>query len=148
MIRLLRILSPSALLIDVVIIIVAKIFLDPVALLANTSATRLALGVWPFLVVTAFLLNPSVVVLGLVAAHSRVQMGWFIGMLALLLLGVYAVPLLNAIAPDLQRAVLLHDLNWVLLIANEVCAMPAALAVLLFTFSSPRASRPASPRVS
>jgi hypothetical protein len=137
MIRLLRILAPIALLIDVVIIIVAKTFLNRFAPPANTSTTHLALGAWPFLVVTAFLLNPTVVVLGLVAARSRGQRGWFIGLLTLLLLGVYAVPLLNAIAPDLQHAMLLHDLNWVLLIANLLCAMPAVLAVLLFTWSAP-----------
>jgi hypothetical protein len=144
MIRLLRVLALIALVTDVLVIIVAKTFLDPVALPADTSISRLARGVWPFLVATAFLLNPTVAVLGLVTARSRVQLGWVITLLALLLLGVYAVPLIGAIAPDLQRDVLLHEQSWVILIANEVFAMPAVLAVLIFTFIPPGASRSAA----
>jgi hypothetical protein len=144
MIRPLRVLALIALVTDVLVIIVAKTFLDPIALPADTSISRLVRGVWPFLVATAFFLNPTVAVLGLVTARSRVQLGWVISLLALLLLGVYAVPLIGAIAPDLQRDVLLHDLRWVILIANEVFAMPAVLTVLLFTFIPPPASAPAS----
>jgi hypothetical protein len=143
MIRLLRVLALTALITDVLVIIVAKTFLDPIALPADTSISRLVRGVWPFLVATAFFLNPTVAVLGLITARSRVQLGWVISLLALLLLGVYAVPLIGAIAPDLQRDVLLHD-SWVILIANEVFAMPAVLAVLLYSFISPGASRPTS----
>jgi hypothetical protein len=141
--RLLRVLALIALVTDVLVIIFAKTFLDPVALPADTSISRLARGAWPFLVATAFLLNPTVAVLGLATARYRVQLGWVITLLALLLLGVYAVPLIGAIAPDLQRDVLLHEQSWVILIANEVFALPAVLAVLLFSFISPVASRPA-----
>jgi hypothetical protein len=140
MMRLLRTLALIAPVIDMLVIIVAKTFLGPVGLSADTSAAHLARGSLPFLVATAFLVNPTVAVLGLVTARSCVQMGWVIGLLTLLLLGVYAVPLIGAMAPHLPRDALPGSPSWALLIATEVFAMPAALAVLRFTFiSSPAA---------
>jgi hypothetical protein len=145
--RALRLLATAALVIAVITMVVGAFFFDVYVSrpgLLDEGFGRIVAVSWPLLNRTGFLLCLVSGVVALVMASERRQWGWLAGLLVLLLLGAYAIPLLETNLAGLLLVVLNHSPRWFQAVPDVVFALPVVVGVLLYTFTTRRPSRASS----